>query len=162
MMKFVELTPAEKGICTKVGKLRFDYAVERKLDAGLGTSQGNEKPDNSIRGAKAEFAASVMLNLYWRPTIGQLHQKDIGGFIEVRSIINREHRLIVKPDADNPDPYVLVFIEKAYCEFAGWEYAEVAKQEPLQDYDVDLAHYLDQQQLRPQSELISVIRERRC
>jgi hypothetical protein len=157
---FLKLNDGEIGMCKWVGEARFEYAVAHGLNPGLGTSKDVEEAKaNSIRGVECEFAASVLLNVSWRPNIGILGQPDIGEIIEVRSIDRPDRRLIVKPDAKPNAPYVLILIENDVHHFAGWEFAKLAKKWPLEDYGRDRAHYVDRNRLRSMPELFGLIGE---
>ena len=154
-MKCVVLTKYEERICEWVGRQRFEHARKNNLEAGQGTSKGNRNADNHIRGARGELAASIMLNVCWRPNIGQTKEPDIGRNIEVKTTDRPDGRLIVKPDdhAKDDAPYVLVFFRDVHFELVGWEYAGEAKKWPILDYGKDPCHYVDQGALRPISEL---------
>ena len=145
----IVLTKAEKAICEWVGRQRLSYAQRTNRNAGEGPSRGNESPKNHIRGAECELAASIALNVSWRPNIGLLNEHDIGGFIEVRSTDLPDGRLIVKPDAADIDPYVLMIVTPTGYRCAGWALAEEVKKLPLRHYsNTDPAHYMDQGNLR--------------
>jgi hypothetical protein len=125
-MKNVELTKYESRFLTWLGKQRYANACERDRDPGLGPSADGGDAWH-IRGCHAEYAASIGLNLYWRPHIGLTKQIDVGGLIEVRSIDQEWKSLIVKPDARDV-PFVLVhnFAELSY-RLLGWRFASDVK-----------------------------------
>ncbi len=150
----VILTEYEEKICEWVGRHRFRYACQTKRDAGEGPSRGNQNADNHIRGAKCEYAASILLNVMWRPNIGVIDQPDIGLNIEVRSTDRPNGRLIVKPAADDKSPYVLIIFDDDKYRCVGWFLARDAKKYPLRNYpNADPAFYIDQCDLLPLSEL---------
>jgi hypothetical protein len=159
MVKTVELTSYELRICAWVGKKRYEAAVEAHRNAGQGPSRDDHSPANHIRGAECEFSASILLNLYWRPTIGFIKSKDVGGLIEVRSTVLSYGRLIVKPDGDGP--FVLVIKENdSTFHWGGWMHAEAAKKFPLTTDKGDPAHFVPQRYLSDMPSLLGWIRSR--
>lgn len=144
----IQLTEAEERICAWVGQQRYAHALATRRAAGLGPSAAWDGPALHIRGAKTEFAASVILNLSWRPTIGSIRDRDIGGLIEVRSTDLPHGRLIVKPqkpdDDDGAVPYVLTLISGNVFRLCGWMFAGVARRWPLLTGFGDPAHFVPQ------------------
>ena len=145
----VTVTHWESRICTWVGKQRFANASALDRDPGLGPSAACEDAEFHIRGAHCEFAASIMLNLYWRPSIAEINKRDVGGLVEVRSTVLDNGRLIVKPRDDDAAPFVLVvaYMTALTFRFGGWTFARGAKNEPLNREHGDAAHYVAQRQL---------------
>jgi hypothetical protein len=148
MNEEVTLTPWESRICAWTGKQRFLNAQEFDRDPGLGPSQESDH----IRGAHCEFAASIMLNLYWRPNVGNVggkRQRDVGGVVEVRSTVLETGRLIVKPKDDSDAPFVLIVadMEALRFRFGGWTFGRNAKERPLACEHGDPAHYVPQSKL---------------
>ncbi len=155
------LKAGEIALCEWVGKQRFHYAKHRCLDPGHGSSIGNVDAANHIRGAKAEFATSVMFNLFWRPAIGELNAIDVGDCLECKSIGDRNHSLIIKPDAKEL-PHCLIFVDaNDVCEFIGWEHGRFAKDEVSLSAPAgrDEAHYV-RNNFRPKQDLEEWIRRR--
>lgn len=151
----VKLTEFEMQWLAWVGLHRWRNACAHQRNAGLGPSKFNQSPDLHIRGASAEFAVAVGLNLSWRPTVGDIKSRDVGSMIEVRSTDRQDGRLIVKP-ADSADaPFVLVIEEQnaASYRIAGWMLGRDAQQYPILKYGCDPAHYVPQSDLRPIDEL---------
>jgi hypothetical protein len=116
----------------------------------LGPSSVIEGPGFHIRGAKTEFAASLRLNMYWRPTIGKTDEPDVGGLVEVRSSDLRYGRLIVKPRSEKKPneknyPYVLALMLGEDFYFPGWIWADDARAryKLTKDYG-DPAHFVPQ------------------
>ena len=138
----VELTEHESRICAWVGKQRYADAVAHHREAGLGAS-ANAGNEFHIRGAHAEFAASIFLNLYWRPCIGQLDQKDVGGLVQTRSVDNPTFSLCIKPKDADADPFVLVLqLSPLVYRMQGWLFAgDVKKRFPLRTDRGDPAHF---------------------
>ena len=150
----ITLTPFELELTQRVGEARYEHATQSKRDPGLGPSKDRNGPEKDIRGARCEFAASVYLNLYWRPTIGNIGSKDVGGIVEVRSTVLVDGRLIIKPkDCETDVPFLLVY-ESAVGSYwmCGWAMSQAARHTPLR-YHGDPAHYLDQDTLRSVLEL---------
>lgn len=153
------LTPFEMQMLESVGKARYSFAVSHNCNPGLGPSRIDHSPTNHIRGARTEFSGSIIMNLYWRPTVGELHANDIGGIIQVRSTVLPHGRLIVKPD-DKDVPFMLLFQDEnneAYFKALGWCHAQRAKTFPLITKFGDPAHFVPQGQLRPIEELRKLI-----
>ena len=151
----VTLTSWESRICTWVGRQRFANANDLDRDPGLGPPHTTDERD--IRGAHCEFAASIMLNLYWRPSIGELNNRDVGGLVEVRSTVLPWGRLIVKPDDDDDAPFALVVADMKALQFrfGGWMFARDAKLYPLCPDHGDPAHYVDQDVLADRVSLVA-------
>lgn len=157
MIDVAQLTEWESQICTWVGKQRFTNAKKNARDPGDGPPHDN--PEMDIRGAHCEFAASIMLNLYWRPTIGRLRDRDVGGLVEVRSTILEKGKLIVKPADDDDAPFVLIVADMLALRFrfGGWLFARQAKAYPLCRDFGDPAHFVEQSNLWPQGDLPRVL-----
>lgn len=146
MSEEVTLTTWESRICTWTGKQRFLNAQELDRDPGQGPSQTCEDAEFHIRGAHCEFAASLMLDLSWRPNVGEIKKRDVGGLVEVRSTVLKSGRLIVKPKDDDDAPFVLIVANTASLKFrfGGWMFARDAKAWPLNGEHGDPAHYVEQ------------------
>lgn len=153
VMENVTLAREELRICAWVGKKRYEYATKTNRDPGLGSSATLEGAGNHITGAECELSGSIMVNMYWRPSIGQLDQKDVGGLIEVRSTALANGRLIVKPKDDGP--FVLVIKEGAdRFRWGGWIMASNAKKFPLTTKYGDPAHFVPQEELNNRKSLL--------
>ena len=162
-MDEVTLTSWESRICTWVGRQRYANASALDRDPGLGPSQMCEDAEFHVRGAHCEFAASIMLNLYWRPNIGEIKKRDVGGLVEVRSTVIQWGRLIVKPRDDSAAPFALVVADVPLLRFrfGGWMFASNAKEFPLDSTHGDPAHYVEQGKLWPRSDLMFVLEGKR-
>ena len=154
----VLLTPYESRMCAWVGKQRFANAERLNRDPGLGPP--HVCAEMHIRGAHCEYAASLLLNRSWRPSIGKIDNLDVGGLVEIRSTVLETGRLIVKP-ADNDAPFVLIVadMERLRFRFAGWMFARDAKAWPLLTEFGDPAHFVEQSALSTRSELLAWLRE---
>lgn len=144
----LSLTDDEMAMAGWVGEERYRYARQTGRNPGLGPSSVTHNPELHIRGAECEYAASLMLNLSWRPTVGQLDALDVGGICNVRSAIVPDHRLIVKPTDPDWVPFVLVIKQDRHFRLAGWIYAIDAKKFPLLSGYGDPAHFVSQKDLR--------------
>lgn len=157
----VALTDAEIRICEWVGKMRDQNARSRHRNPGAGPSATTMDASNHIRGAKCEFAASVLLNLYWRPAVGEIDQPDVGGFVEVRSTELPNGRLIVKPDDNDSSPFVLMIqVSPTTFKFGGWTHAWAAKKHPLLTQHGDPAHFVPQGSLLHIDTLMQIVASR--
>jgi hypothetical protein len=147
----IELTDHEKKICRWVGEQRYQCATQSQRNPGAGPSSRANGPELHIRGAECEFAAAILFNRYWRPSIGRIHDRDIGGKIDVRSNRRLNGDLIIKPADPDEVPFALIITDgqKFWC--PGWEFARVVKAAfPLQTYPgCDPAHFAPQSFLRP-------------
>lgn len=148
------MTADELKICEWVGKKRYQHAVDYKRNPGNGPSSRDPSPANHIRGAECEFAGSVILNLWWRPTIGQIDQRDIGGLVDARSTVLGEGRLVIRETDPDDVPFILILKRTPLYFALGWMFAGVAKRWPLLTAFGDPAHFI------PQSELWEVDRLR--
>lgn len=153
----VSLTPAELRIATWVGRQRFANAMANGRDPGSASHLRWPTPDNHIAGATAEWATAIALNLSWRPTIGQIDQPDVGGFVQVRSTSRRDGSLIIKPGEGGP--FVLaIILNEAVVDVVGWfDAAEATRRYSLRRIPgCDDARYVPQSDLNPLMELSNV------
>lgn len=157
MPSMVTLTPAELRLCTWAGEQRFAHARRVGRDPGQGPTRSAGDAANDIRGCKAEYAASLMLNLSWRPEIGVIKARDVGGLVDVRSTDRPEGRLIVKPADGDEVPFVLVFVNEPQFLFLGWLMAREAKRRPLLRQFGDPAHFVDQRDLGTFPEILELV-----
>ena len=82
----VWLEPYEMEMCERAGRDRFASARALQRNPGLGwASKGKVQGD--IRGAQCEFAASIGLNLSWRPTVGKVDRIDVGDMVEFGGLL---------------------------------------------------------------------------
>lgn len=164
----VQLTEAEQRICTWVGKQRYSSAVKRNCDPGKGTSSTDATPTNHIRGALAEYAASIAFNLSWRPEIGSLDRIDVGGIIDTRTTVLPTGRLIIKPEDIKKSPhtpFVLVDcqeMEKGRFQMLGWRLAKDAPElTPLDAKHGDPAYFITKDKLYSNESLVDWVSVRR-
>jgi hypothetical protein len=163
MSDVATLTSWESRICTWTGKQRFLNAQELDRDPGLGPSQTCGDAEFHIRGAHCEFALALMLNLYWRPNIGEIKHRDVGGLVEVRSTVLETGRLIVKPKDDDGAPFALIVadMDALKFRFGGWMFACAAKMWPLNPDHGDPAHYVEQSELWGRPDLMTWLEDKR-
>jgi len=116
-MTEVWLTQYEMEWCEGVGRDRYASARRDQRDGSTATLA------NDIRGAQCEFAASVGLNLHWRPTVGQVREIDVGDMVEIRSCTRVTDSLIVQPKELKEIPCVLVQQNGLCHTLIGWIWA---------------------------------------
>lgn len=144
MTDTVTLDDFEMRMCGYVGKARFQNAEQHHRNHGLGPSCTVRTPERDIIGAQCEFAASLLVNRFWRPHVGVIDQPDVGGCVEVRSTTLPHGRLIVKP-GDGDYPFVLIERQNNRFRFLGWMPSREAKDHyPLISCHGDPAHFVDQ------------------
>ena len=156
MLMRVALTEPEGRICTWVGNQRAAFRIAHGLNNGAGRRALEER---EILGAHGEYATSIGVNLYWRPTIGDRRGVDVGGLVEVRATDLVNGRLVVKPD-DKDYPFVLAIgdTRRRMFDIVGWMDAAQAKANyPLTQGQFDPCHYVPQDDLRPMEELLVLI-----
>lgn len=160
----VHLTPFEEGTIGYCGSQRWKNARGNNRDAGQGTTRDAQDSENDRRGAKGEYALSILLNLYWRPTIGELRRRDVGGLIDCRTVENYEFCLFVKPADIKKGPKVpLVLMQQhdAYTyEAIGWIFPEDApKLSELHTHTRDHAYLVRRGDLPDMDELRAWVKE---
>jgi hypothetical protein len=157
----VGLTEHESRICTWTGKQRYADAIAHNRNGGLGP--GNDGSERHIRGAHGEYAASIALNLYWRPSIGLIGEKDVGALVQTRCIDDPRLSLVVKPKDPDADPFVLVLqLSPFEYRLLGWRFAgDVKAGYPLRTDRGDPAHYCPSDELDDMAALLEWIATRR-
>lgn len=164
----VQLTEAEIRIATWVGKQRYAEVVRNNRDPGKGPSATDATPNNHIRGAMAEYAASMAFNLFWRPVVFRMDQKDVGGIIDVRTTIIPTGRLIIKPNDIKKaphTPFVLVDcqeMDKGKFRMCGWRLSKEAPElTQLDSKHGDSAYYISKDKLHSNESLVDWVSVRR-
>lgn len=164
MTHLIALTDYEMKMCADVGEARYSHALTARRNPGLGPSANRIGARNDIRGARCEYAVSIILNLSWRPTIGQIKSRDVGDCVDVRSTELPRGRLIIKPADPDGVPFVLAIApgpdrEGSTFMVPGWVFAGAAKVYPLLTGHGDPAHFVDQANLSSIAALKNWIKE---
>lgn len=150
----VTLLPHELTICEWVGKQRQKAAEEGNYDKGEG-SGGTAAAH--MHGAACEWAAAIALNRYWRPTIGRIKERDVGGLYEVRGTTLEHGHLLIKPKnyKDGHCPFILVINKWPRFRLIGWYHsADAERLIPIEHrLGTDIAHWVKQSMLRDLNEL---------
>lgn len=153
----VTLTESEMKMLKWVGERRYENATRNNRNPGNASSNLRSGPHFHIMGARGEFAGSLIVNRYWRLTIGQIDQPDIGGFIDARTIDNPRNTLLIKPRdiAKHPGrPFMLVEWDGEYGFWCpGWYRAGDAAAFALATHTRDRTHVVPRDKLRPIFEL---------
>lgn len=97
---------------------------------GYGDYPEDIKEKNSKRGSMAEKALAKFLGEEWPPKNSGFQCADVGTNLQVKSIEKPYHKLIVRPNSNPQDKYVLVLADKI-PEFTvlGWILAKDARQD---------------------------------
>jgi hypothetical protein len=114
----------------------FARYIGKKITLGLGdfhkTPEGNrpqgpEMEAINYRACVAEIAVARTLNLYW--TGSEKRRRDVGGILEVRSIVDPGHGLVARANDTPEAPVVLVLVhpELLHCDLLGWQTFDYAK-----------------------------------
>jgi hypothetical protein len=144
----VRLTDYEMELGRQVGAERFKDRAANGRDPGRGPSD----LAGWQRGVQCEMAAAIGLNLYWRPGGAgfiAFREPDVGGLVEIRSIVTNWHRLFVKPWDKAEPPYVLVLQDKNDHQLIGWLAGfEVRELGEFKPGPRDPGHWVRQRQLR--------------
>jgi len=163
----VTLTEFEMRWVGYAGKSQFDFAKKENLNPGDGSSKYGV--DNHEHSCRTEYAASLMLNLFWRPYVGILGNPDVGDCVECRSspCERGKGHLIIKPkDIGDNLPTMLIESEGNVFFCPGWQMPIMAPQlvalerRPGKDgKPTDEAYWLQQipKHLRPFSELQQIV-----
>jgi hypothetical protein len=94
----------------RIGLHRQLVSIKRGSASGHGYD-GVDAWKIHIEGAIGEVALSKGLNRYWPGSVNTYKTPDLQGRIQVRSTLYRQGCLIVRPDDDPGDTYVLVTLE---------------------------------------------------
>ena len=135
-----QLSAHEMQIAHYLGKLRCETAKDDDStdDTGIKKSY-NEREKQNIIACIGELAVSKMLNVYWSAMAWM--QPDVGGYIEVRSIVEDWQNLIVRfPDKDK-SPMVLVLVQENVCTAKGWDFVENIRKEGVFSNDKGVPYW---------------------
>ena len=121
----VRLSLSQLHTAAMVGVRRNLYALgseRRKVHGGKEPGEFGSF-DNHIFAAMAEYAVALHFNLFWDEQVGTIDGVDVGGCIEVRSIREDAHRLILH-ERDRTLrghlPFVLVLSKPPVFTLLGW------------------------------------------
>ena len=131
-----ELTVFELGHTTAIGEARNEDVLQNKR-VGYGPSKQFDRKYHII-GAQGEYACSLMLNLYWKPHIGQVGQNarpDVGGCVEVKTTECYHNPHLPVPTDARDYPHVLIVKDDLRFEFRGWISKRDAAAFPVQEFD---------------------------
>ena len=159
----IELTWPEVRCAIENGIHRHVYDSSKNFKLTYGT-QGDffQRIELTTRGCVGEVAVSKALNLYWTG-VGGLRFPDVGGLIEVRTISQKNHRLILH-DADvDSQIAILVFVgeEPTQCELMGWIPCSEGKSKEFESDPVGgrPAYFIPQKNLRPMEDIWAHIKQ---
>lgn len=68
----------------------------------------------------AQVAVAKYCNLYHYENTGDYKALDVGGLVQVRSVTNRDHCLILHPSDEDAVPFVLVLVKPPEFVLLGW------------------------------------------
>lgn len=115
----------------------------------------NDHLRDQFMACMAEIGTSKALNMYWSGCGKQT--KDVGFFLEVRSVEGEQKGLLVRPKDDPLSPYMLVqvYVEDRVVELLGWAYgSDVIRDGIKHDADSPFPYWvLNREALHPLSEL---------
>jgi hypothetical protein len=124
----VTLTWAEAEIAVTLGARRQLESLQK----GLKDSYGFDGADGwtvHIEGAAGEIAFAKHYGIYPVYSVGTFKAPDFGKNIQIRTRSNRKYDLLVRPDANDDDIYVLVLGKMPEYMIWGWMQAKEAKKE---------------------------------
>lgn len=102
--------------------------VRRSLNRGGSncareTASKNEKLTQDYNAILAEIAVARVFNLCWTGCgKGSYGGKDVGGLLEVRSVIRRDRGLLANTKENEDSPAVMVLVENRLCTLLGWSF----------------------------------------
>lgn len=121
-MNDVFLTPIEIEISLLVARKR--YLESRKMGLVEKTYLENSSEVDQI-GAAGEMAVAKHLGMYWYAGVNTFHGPDIEPNIQVRTVKNPNHRLIIRPADNKEDIYFLVLNQSPRFTILGWIYGKM-------------------------------------
>ena len=151
-----KLTDHEMQIATYLGKLRCETAKDDASTDDTGIKKTYEiREQQNIVACIGEIAVARMLNVCW--TAMAWKEPDVAGYIEVRSVIEDWHNLIVRfYDKDN-SPMVLVYVKDNICTVKGWDFVSNVKEKGIHTSERGVPYWRTQKghQFRSMDELLS-------
>lgn len=121
-MKEIFLTPIEIEISLLVARTR--YSESRKMGLIEKTYLENSSEVDEI-GAAGELAVAKYLGLYWYAGVNTFHGPDIEPNIQVRTVKNINHSLIIRPADSKEHVYYLVLNQTPKFTILGWTYGKI-------------------------------------
>lgn len=113
-----------------------------------------------IEGAMAECAVAKALGVYW--SRGAWGKADIGRNVQVRHTKLQQGRLLVRPNDEGDEPFVLAIGGDGVYRIAGWLYGRECKQPEwlmtTKGREDSPAYFAPQDALRPIESLREVVR----
>ena len=103
----VNLTPAEMQVAYMVAAQRQIMNVKVGAKDTYGAAQFHNAIALNMTGCAAEMAVAKGLNLFWSGSVGNYNASDVGGMVEVRSIVRPTDSLIIHDEDKDGLPYVL-------------------------------------------------------
>lgn len=122
-MSQIKLSVRELSLAAHHGIQRWTRSQE---DGSKGkNNQPKHGPEQDIMGATGELAVSRYTGLYWSG-VAAIGAPDVGGFIDVRTVTDEDHRLIIQKDEKPESIQVLVLAnteDTSIFVIMGWIYA---------------------------------------
>ena len=130
MTEIVTLSESEMLVAAQVGLFRRMSAIKKGRPGKYGIDNAAAGLfDADIVACQCELAVGKFLNLHWPVAIGITTLADVGGMVEVRSILDPTRRLIVHAEDKDEAPFVLVHSDGGGRLFnlLGWCFGREAK-----------------------------------
>ncbi len=118
------LNEAQQLMATLVATQRRLWCQTNRIVPKHGSDDNWEDDKN---GCCAELAVALYTNLFWDGSVGDTKQPDVGGCIEVKSMRQRDYRLVMHKDSHDL-PHVCTFVDLPKIELHGWMHASEGKQ----------------------------------
>ena len=163
--EIIQLTDEEHEYAKGVGIKRYLHAKNNKLNNRYGQKEYNQ--EYHVRGALGELAVAKGLSVEWKnPVINGRYKEfkkapDLPGNVEVRTVEQASHRLIVHPDDRDDARFVLAIGDVKAFLLRGWIVGRDAKKKEwiaaYQNYED--SYFVPQEKLRSMDELKNIIRK---
>lgn len=157
----ITLTWSELLIAHQIAAMRRVQNMKLKTAHKYGRNDPiNLEEGSEISAIRGEMAVAKAFNCYWMGTVGQYGVVDVGGKIEVRTVTQASHKLILHPE--DKDQYPFVLVNAGSCpevELMGWMYGKDGKDEKYWDDPTKTnrpAYFIPRSDLRPMSELVEL------
>jgi hypothetical protein len=155
----VRLTFSEIALAHQVAGQRMILALKNKQSSRFGAVDGlsNDRLRMDLVGCLGEQAVAKACNRYWSPAAGEIGVIDVGELLEVRSISNPDHSLILHTSDSDDLPYVLADVSGVpVVHIRGWIAGKDGKHEKFwcDPSTGRPAYFVPQSQLRQFDELL--------